>query len=203
MTTEISDAAGSAPGVALRQGSLWAAIDRSQLVIEFALDGCITWANDRFLAAMGYRLDDILGQHHRMFCDPAFARSADYAAFWTKLGRGEFDAGEYRRIGRDGRILWLRASYNPIEDADGRTHKILKVASDVTAETLAAAEARARLTAIGLSQSVIEFDMTGRVLEANDNFLRLFGYRRDEVLGAHHRIFCDTDYVRSPEYRAF
>ncbi len=203
MDTDIVDAVEEASGAALRQGSLGAAIDRSQLLIEFALDGRITWANKRFLDTMGYRLDEVIGRHHRLFCDPAFADSAAYAAFWEKLARGEFDTGEYRRLGRDGRVVWLRASYNPINDAAGRPHKILKVASDVTQETLAASEARARLNAIDRSQAVIEFDLSGRVLAANDMFLALFGYRRDEVVGAQHRMFCDPAYAQSPDYRAF
>jgi methyl-accepting chemotaxis protein len=197
------DSLAPAQGVALRQGSLWSAIDRSQLLIEFELDGHVSWANDRFLEAMGYRLDEVVGQHHRMFCEPGYARSTAYHEFWHKLGRGEFDIGEYKRVGRDGRAVWLRASYNPITDLHGRPCKILKVASDVTSETLVAGEAMARLNAIDLSQSVIEFDLTGRVLAANDNFLRLFGYHREEAVGAHHRIFCDPDYVQSQDYRDF
>ncbi len=190
-------------GAALRRGSLWTAIDRSQLVVEFDFAGIVTWANDRFLDALGYRLDEVVGHHHRMFCDAGFAASADYAAFWRKLGRGEFDAGEYQRVGKHGRQVWLRASYNPIVDSEGRSSRILKVASDVTAETQAAAEATAKLAAIDASQAVIAFDLSGRILEANGKFLELMGYRRDEVIGAHHRMFCDVAYANSPDYRDF
>ena len=189
--------------MAFRQGYLWSAIDRSQLVIEFELDGRIAWANERFLDAVGYRLDDIVGRHHRIFCDPNFAASEAYRAFWQKLERGEFDAGEYKRIARDGRAVWLRATYNPIADADGRPTRIVKIASDVTADRLAADEARARLAAIDLSQLVVEFDTNGRVLAANDKFLDRFGYRRDEAIGQHHAMFCDAGHVRSPGYAAF
>ena len=190
-------------GFALRQGSLWSAIDRSQLVIEFELDGRVAWANGRFLDAMGYRLDEIVGRHHRTFCESGFAASEGYRQFWQKLGRGEFDSGEYKRIGRDGRAVWLRATYNPITDAGGGLSRILKVASDVTAERVAADEARSRLAAIDLSQMVVSFDVGGRVLDANDNFLALFGYRRDEAINQHHHLFCDATYVQSPAYGAF
>ncbi|KQS04576.1 hypothetical protein ASG11_10195 [Sphingomonas sp. Leaf357] len=191
------------PSFALRQGSLWTAIDRSQLVIEFELDGTISWANQRFLDAMGYRFDEVVGQHHRMFCEEAFARSTDYRRFWEKLGRGEFDTGEYRRVARDGSVVWLRASYNPITDDEGRPQKVLKIASDVTAEAQTTSESLARRQAIDLSNAVVEFDMAGRVLSANDNFVRLFGYRLGEVTGKHHRMFCHPNHVGSLDYRAF
>ena len=113
-------------------GAAWRAICRSQAVAEFGLDGTILWANDLFLAAMGYRLDEVVGRHHAIFCEPDTAGSPEYAAFWAKLGAGEFDAGEYRRVARDGREVWLQATYNPVFDAAGRPERILKIATDVT-----------------------------------------------------------------------
>jgi methyl-accepting chemotaxis protein len=99
-----------------------AAVGRSQAVIEFQLDGTIITANDNFLKAMGYSLKEIRGQHHRMFIDPAQRESAEYRAFWAKLARGEYDAGEYKRVGKDGRTVWVQATYNPISiGAAGRT----------------------------------------------------------------------------------
>jgi len=109
----------------------WTAICRSQAVIEFDPAGTILWANDMFLKLSGHALPDIVGRHHRIFCDPAYAASHDYAAFWAKLGRGEFDRGEYRRIGKDGRDMWLQATYNPILGEDGRLERVLKVAADI------------------------------------------------------------------------
>ena len=111
----------------------WAAVCRSQAVIEFALDGTVLWANDMFLEVMGYRLDQVVGRHHTLFCDAEHARSTDYAAFWKKLGTGEFHTGRYRRLASDGREVWLQATYNPVFDADGAPERVLKIASDVTA----------------------------------------------------------------------
>ena len=114
-------------------GAAWRAVCRSQAVAEFGLDGIILWANDVFLAIMGYRLDEVVGRHHRMFCDPEEARSTAYAAFWAKLAAGEFDSGEYRRLAQDGHEVWLQATYNPVLDGHGRPERVLKIATDVTA----------------------------------------------------------------------
>ncbi|TGQ49481.1 PAS domain S-box protein, partial [Mesorhizobium sp. M1C.F.Ca.ET.210.01.1.1] len=87
-----------------------AAIDKSQAVIEFSMDGHILSANDNFLAATGYRLDEVRGQHHALFIEPDHRDSAEYRQFWEKLGRGEYDAGQYRRLGKGGREVWIQAS---------------------------------------------------------------------------------------------
>jgi methyl-accepting chemotaxis protein len=180
-----------------------AAIDRAQAVIEFDLRGHVLDANENFLRLMGFRLEEIRGQHHRMFCTPEFARSDAYRLFWDKLGRGDFDSGEYCRIAADGRSVWIQATYNPILDAAGRPTKIVKFATDVTAAKLRHAEFEGRDTAIGRSQAVIEFDLDGNVLSANDNFLRTIGYSIREVVGQHHSVFCDQAYRTSAEYRDF
>jgi methyl-accepting chemotaxis protein len=109
-----------------------AAISKAQCVIEFELDGTIRAANDNFLRAMGYSLDEVRGKHHSMFVDPAERESAQYRAFWAKLARGEYDAGQYKRFGRGGRMVWIQASYNPILDASGKPFKVVKYATDVT-----------------------------------------------------------------------
>jgi methyl-accepting chemotaxis protein len=110
-----------------------AAIGRSQAVIEFTLDGKILTANDNFLKALGYSLVEIKGKHHSMFVDPVYRQSAEYRKFWEKLGRGEFDAGQYKRIGKGGKEIWIQASYNAILDRSGRPFKVLKYATDITA----------------------------------------------------------------------
>ena len=179
------------------------AVDRVQAVIEFDLQGKVLHANENFLAVMGYGLSDVRGQHHRMFCDPQFAHSAEYQAFWERLGRGEFNAGEYCRIRKDGKQVWILASYNPIFDAECKPVKVVKFATDITAQKRMAAEIKGKLDAIGRSQAVIEFDMRGNALSANDNFLRTMGYAEEEVVGAHHRMFCEDDYVKSSAYRHF
>jgi len=109
-----------------------AAISKSQAVIEFNLDGTIITANDNFLDALGYTLKEIQGQHHRMFCDPAYAQSAEYQQFWAKLNRGEYQAAEYKRLGKGGKEIWIQASYNPILDQGGKPYKVVKYATDVT-----------------------------------------------------------------------
>ncbi|GAA5162049.1 methyl-accepting chemotaxis protein [Viridibacterium curvum] len=180
-----------------------AAIGKSQAVIEFHLDGSVITANDNFLKAMGYRLDEIRGQHHRLFVDAEYARSAEYRQFWDRLGRGEYDAGLYRRVGKGGRAIWIQASYNPILDASGRPFKVVKYATDVTVERMRNADYQGQLDAIGKSQAVIEFNLDGSIITANHNFLAVLGYTLEEVRGQHHRMFVDAEYARSAEYRQF
>ena len=119
------------------------AIDRAYATIEFNLDGTIVKANDNFLKTLGYTLDEVKGQHHRMFCDPAYASTGEYSAFWQKLNRGEFDGGIYRRIGKGGKEVWIQASYNPVKDEMGRPFKVVKFATDITAQKKAQAELEA------------------------------------------------------------
>lgn len=180
-----------------------AALDRVQAVIEFDLQGRVLHANENFLNVMGYSLDEVRGHHHRMFCDAQFAHSHEYMAFWERLGRGEFNAGEYCRITKEGKQVWILASYNPIFGANGQLVKVVKFATDITAQKRLGTEIKGKLDAIGRSQAVIEFDMTGKVLAANENFLRTMGYTEEELLGAHHSMFCEGDYVKSPAYRHF
>jgi methyl-accepting chemotaxis protein len=179
------------------------AVDRSQAVIEFDLHGRVLDANRNFLDTMGYTLEEIRGQHHRLFCDPQLAASLEYVAFWERLGRGEFNAGEYRRVTRAGKEVWLQASYNPIFDIEGKPVKIVKFAADITQRKRQDAEIRGKLDSIGRSQAVIEFDLRGNILSANDNFLRTMGYTLDEIAGQHHSLFCEGDMVKSASYRHF
>jgi len=179
------------------------AVNRVQAIIEFDLHGKVLTANDNFLNVMGYALDEVQGQHHRMFCDAAFVHSPEYLSFWERLGRGEFNAGEYRRITKSGKDVWILASYNPIFDAEGKPVKVVKFATDITEQKKLSAESRGKLEALGRSQAVIEFDMRGHVLSVNHNFLRTMGYTEDEVIGAHHSMFCKEDLIKSAEYRNF
>ena len=111
-----------------------AAISRAQAMIEFELDGTILTANDNFLAVTGYALEEIRGKHHRMFCDPDYVRSGEYKAFWADLAAGNFAAAQYRRFGKNGKEVWINASYNPILDAKGKPFKVVKFATDITAQ---------------------------------------------------------------------
>ncbi|MET4574708.1 methyl-accepting chemotaxis protein [Stenotrophomonas rhizophila] len=180
-----------------------AALHRVQAVIEFDLEGTILQANDNFLQTLGYTLEEIRGRHHSMFVDPEHVRSSAYREFWARLGRGEFDAGQYRRVGKGGREIWIQASYNPVFDSSGRPVKVVKFATDITAQQMQAADFAGQLAAINTSQAVIEFSLDGCILSANDNFLATTGYALEEVRGQHHSLFAETEYARSAEYRQF
>ncbi|NLR70561.1 PAS domain S-box protein [Novosphingobium sp. ERN07] len=179
------------------------AIERAQALIEFDLQGNVLDANANFLNLMGYHIEEIRGRHHRIFCDVAATQGEEYRAFWDKLGRGEFDTGEYKRVRKDGREVWIQASYNPIFDTSGKPVKVVKFASDVTEEKLRSNEFSAKIDAIGRSLATIEFDLDGKVISANENFLRTVGYSLREIVGQHHSMFCSPDYIRSSEYRDF
>jgi len=179
------------------------AISKSQAVIEFNMDGTIITANDNFLATTGYQLEEIKGQHHSMFAEPDYASSAEYKQFWQKLNNGEFDSGEYKRLAKGGREIWIQATYNPIFDASGRAIKVVKFASDITEQKLQSANFSGQLQAIDKSQAVIEFNLDGTIITANENFLKTTGYTLDEIQGVHHSIFAEPEYARSDEYAQF
>ncbi|NBX20226.1 MAG: PAS domain S-box protein [Betaproteobacteria bacterium] len=179
------------------------AIDRAQASIEFDLTGKVLTANKNFQKLMGYELDDMVGRHHRMFVAGEFAASAEYQAFWERLARGEFESGEYKRIGKDGKEVWIQATYNPILDPRGNPVKVVKFASDVTEAKIKSADFEAKVDAIDKGQAVIEFDLDGKVITANRNFLASMGYTLREIIGQHHSMFCTVDYQQSEEYRDF
>ena len=180
-----------------------AAIGRSQAVIEFKMDGTILTANDNFLAVLGYRLDEIQGQHHRMFVDFAEQNTPAYAEFWSKLNRGEYQAAEYKRIAKGGREVWIQASYNPIFDQGGKPFKVVKFATEVTAQKQVHINLSGQIAAISKSQAVIEFQVDGTIITANDNFLHVVGYALEEVKGRHHRMFVDPAEQSSSAYADF
>ena len=179
------------------------AIGRSQAVIEFAMDGTVLAANSMFLDTMGYTEEEVVGRHHRMFVSEIDARGSDYQAFWDRLRSGLFDAGEYKRLGKGGREVWIQASYNPVLGADGKPVKVIKFASDVSAAKLAAADTSGQLEAINKSQAVIEFTTGGEVLTANRNFLQVMGYTLAEIEGRHHRMFVTEEEAHSRDYSEF
>jgi methyl-accepting chemotaxis protein len=180
-----------------------AAIDRSQAVIEFQMDGTIVRANDNFLKAMGYSLAEIQGKHHGMFVDPEERDGAAYREFWASLNRGEFQAAEYKRIAKGGAKVWIQASYNPIFDAKGKPSKVIKFATDITRQKIASMEDAGQISAIGRSQAVIAFKLDGTILRANDNFLGAMGYSVGEIEGRHHSMFVDPAERDSAAYREF
>ena len=183
--------------------AIHSALNRAQAVIEFTLDGYITHANENFLDVMGYTLEEVVGQHHSMFCEPSFEQSAAYVDFWADLASGKIERAEYKRMAKGGREVWINASYNPVLDIEGRVHKIVKFATDVTAEKARTAELAGLVDAMQKAQAVVEFDMDGLLVNANENFLGLMGYAIEDVRGEHHRVFCDDDYAASQAYRKF
>jgi methyl-accepting chemotaxis protein len=180
-----------------------AALNRVQAVIEFQLDGTILHANQNFLDAVGYTLDEVQGRHHSMFCEGPFAASEAYKQFWERLRGGHFEHGEFKRVGKGGREIWINASYNPVFDADGKPYKVIKFATDITAAKLRNAEYEGKVSAMDKAQAVIEFDLGGHVLTANGNFLDAMGYTLDDIKGEHHRMFCETEYAASVDYKRF
>ena len=186
-----------------QQAGLLDAIERSMAVIEFDLQGNVLRANDNFLKTMGYRADQVVGQPHRLFCTQAFARSADYGQLWTQLRNGQFQSGTFERVAADGHSVWLEASYNPVRDQAGRVVKIVKYALDVSARMQAESEANAKLEAIDRAMAVIEFNLDGSIITANQNFLQRLGYSLAQIQGKHHRLFCKPELANSQEYIDF
>jgi len=179
------------------------AIGKSQTVAEFGMDGTLLDANDNFLQVMGYALTEIKGQRHSLFVDSATSQGGEYRSLWDKLARGEFDGGQYKRIAKGGREVWVQASYNPITDVNGKPFKVVEYASDITEQKLRTADFEGQVAAIGRSQAVIEFELDGTIRSVNDNFAQVMGYSNSEVRGKHHSMFCDPAVSSSAEYRTF
>ncbi len=179
------------------------AINKIQAVIEFDLKGNILGGDENFAQATGYKLEEIVGNHHSMFVTSTDKSSEAYKKFWERLGRGEPDQGLYHRLGKDGKELWLQASYNPIFGIDGKPYKVVKYATDVTQLKLIELENVEKLASIDRALSVVEFSMDGKIIKANKNFLELTGYSESEVVGNYHSMLVDTAYKNSPDYKLF
>ncbi len=186
-----------------QQNSVLAAIERSMAVVEFDLDAVVLRANDNFLKTVGYGAEQVIGQHHRMFCTPDYVRSHQYRDLWTRLKGGEFISQTFQRVDAQGRMIWLEASYNAVRDAEGRVVKVIKYATDVTDRVQRENEAQGKLHAIDRAMAVIEFEPDGRILNANDNFLNLTGYSLAEIKGKHHSLFCPPAVVNDKAYHDF
>lgn len=183
--------------------AVYQALDRIQAIIEFNLDGTVVTANQNFLDAMGYSLEEIKGQHHRMFCEGDHAKSDDYKKFWEELNEGKPIEAQFKRLTKDGTAVWLQASYNPVLDEQGKLVRIVKFATDITESKLREAEVEGMLRAIDRVQAVIEFNLDGTVITANQNFMKVFGYSLDEIVGRHHKMFCEPSYAETPSYAQF
>jgi methyl-accepting chemotaxis protein len=180
-----------------------AAVGRAQPMIEFDMEGTVLGANENFLKASGYTLAEIRGQHHRMFVDAEQRDTPEYTAFWEKLRRGEHQNAQYKRMAKNGRAVWVQATYHPIPNSRGRPFKVVKYTNDITEQMLAQADGVGQLAAISKAQAVAEFELNGTIRTANDNFLRIMGYALDDVRGKHHSIFVEPAHRESAEYRAF
>ncbi|MDD1604687.1 histidine kinase [Bradyrhizobium betae] len=179
------------------------AIGRSQAMIEFNLDGTIITANKNFLDALGYRLDEIQGKHHSMLVPADQRDSAEYKAFWAALNRGEYQAREFKRIAKDGREVWIEASYNPVLDGNGKTVMVAKIATDITAKKIRSMTDASKIAAIGRAQAVIEFRLDGTIVSANENFCKALGYSLAEIEGKHHSLFVAEAERNGAAYREF
>jgi methyl-accepting chemotaxis protein len=179
-----------------------AAIGRAQAVIEFDMKGIVLEANENFARVLGYSRAEVVGKHHSMFVESAFAGSAEYRGFWEKLNRGEPDVNSYKRIAKGGREVWIQASYNPIPDLNGKPFKVVKYASDITEQKVRAADFEGQLAAISRAQAVVEFDLDGTIRSVNDNFTQMLGYSDSEVRGKHHSTLVDSAVSGTAEYRA-
>jgi methyl-accepting chemotaxis protein len=179
------------------------ALNRVLGVIEFSLDGTILALNQNFARVTGYDAAEVVGKHHRIFMPHSEASSSDYIRFWQDLARGEFKSGIYKRIAKNGQEVWLQATYNPILDSDGKPLKIIKFATDITQQKARDLDLASQLSAIRQIMAVIEFDLQGNILDANDNFLNTVGYQKSAVVGKHHKMFVPSDVQQSAEYAQF
>jgi len=179
------------------------ALDRSQMVAEFGVDGTLLAANANFLRVFGYSLSEVKGRNHSLFVGPSLKQSDEYRQFWMDLRAGNYKTANCERVAKDGRTLWLQATYTPVIGQHGKVVKIVKFATDITESTLCNIDHEGQILALHRSQAIAEFGVDGTILYANDNFLNAFGYRLDEVVGHHHSMFVDDATRRGEEYRRF
>jgi len=182
---------------------LFAAINENYAYIEFDPSGHVITANQIFLGLLGYQLDEVVGKHHRCFVDPTQSATHQYAQFWTDLNAGKAVSDVFKRVTKAGNEVWIQAVYSAVKDEVGRVVKIVKIATDITAQRVKAADFEGQIAAIDKAQAVIEFGMDGKIINANDNFCQTLGYNSAELRGQHHSLFVDPVYRSSAEYRMF
>jgi len=179
-------------------------IDSGWAYIEFTLEGNVITANDMFVQMLGYSsLSNIEGKHHSIFCEKEYVQNPDYLKFWTDLTTGKISSGEFPRVAKDGSSLWLNASYTPVIDQSGKVLKVIKIASNVTEMVVSRERANSVKLAVDTGWSMIEFTPEGTIIDANSNFLRAFGYKKEAIIGLHHSIFCEEGYTASDDYKQF
>lgn len=179
------------------------AINSSSAYVEFKPDGTVLTANELFMSVLKYSKEEILGRHHKMFCEASYTSTLEYEKFWEGLRNGNSQVGEFKRISKDGKDVWLQATYTPVRDANGNIVKVIKFATNITDNKVKNSDWGGQIEAISKSQAVIEFNMDGTIISANENFLRTMGYSFEEVKGQHHRMFVDDAYANSYNYKEF
>ena len=179
------------------------AIERSQLVVEYEMDGSILRANDAFLDLAGYTLEEVRGRPQKMLLSPETAESDAVSALWEKMRAAEHDSGEYPFLASGERELWLQGTYNPILDEDGNPIRVVQIAADATAAKRRKVEYESKWEAVNQGHCVVEFDTDGNILSANEAYQGLVGYSLREIVGQHHSMFCTADHIRSQDYRDF
>ncbi|WP_250632448.1 PAS domain S-box protein [Rhodoflexus caldus] len=188
---------------AMNLNGLMAAIDTTMATIEFDMEGLVLDANTNFLEIMGYRLEEITGKPHRLFVDAKEASTPDYIRFWDNLRMGRPFMGEVKRLTKNGEEKWFNASYMPVMDRHGKPVKVIKLAQEITKQKMVNLDVTGQLDAIRRSFAVAEFDMKGHLTEANENFLDLFNYGINEVVGRHHKLFAGKEESETNEYAMF
>ncbi|CFB69138.1 TPA: PAS domain S-box protein [Yersinia enterocolitica] len=176
-------------------------IDSAVPMIIFKPDGTVKYANTLFLQAMGYQREEVVGQHHKLFCDPKYVQSDAYRRHWQLLNEGRAITDNIKRIRKDGSIIWLQGTYTPVLDSQGRVVEIIKLASDVTERMLQSQEHQSLLAALNRSMGMITFTPQGIILDANDNLLNVIGYSLADIRHKSHHILCTPEFAHSDEYR--
>jgi methyl-accepting chemotaxis protein len=168
--------------------------------VEFTPNGFVTKVNDKFLRIIDFTENEIVGQHHSALCDNDYTSSTEYKRFWQDLSKGESHTGTFPRRNKSGERVWMEATYFPIKE-ENKTVRIMKIATDVTSERKSLNDQNSIIHALHRSQAIIEFTPQGNIITANDNFLKVTGYTLNQIIGAHHRTFCDDDfYNQNPNF---
>ncbi len=187
-----------------RSDAIKNAIDQSMAFIQFDTNGIILDANENFVGVMGFEnKDELLMKHHSMFVETSYAKSEDYVHFWKDLRNGQVNEGQFQRIRKDGRRVWLQASYSPVKDGFGNVQSVIKIARDITEQKEISQKAHDIKSTIDLSFGYIQFDSEGIIQDLNENFARLMGYGTGELVGKHHSKFVSPDHAQSTEYFGF
>lgn len=183
------------------KGAELSAIEHAVPMIVFSPDGTVLRANDLFLNTLGFQRDDVIGRHHRIFCDPNYVASPLYRKHWETLNKGQPITDTIKRTAKNGEAVWLQGTYAPVLNKQGKVVEIVKIASEVTERVTQAQEHRSLLAALNRSMAMIAFTPQGTIVSANDNMLALMGYRLEEACGQSHAVLCPPEFANSDDYR--